>query len=158
MKIELLVVGKSAIPYIKEGIDDYVKRLKHYVSFQIRYIDDIKGTKNLSEEQQKQLEGNKILALLDKSDFVILLDEHGNEHTSLAFASYIQKRMLSGAKKVVMVVGGPYGFSKDVYDRANDKISFSKMTFNIHVLMENAFIIIIKLGKNFLMGKFIKWL
>ena len=130
MKIELLVVGKSAIPYIKEGIDDYVKRLKHYVSFQIRYIDDIKGTKNLSEEQQKQLEGNKILALLDKSDFVILLDEHGKEHTSLAFASYIQKRMLSGAKKVVMVVSGPYGFSKDVYDRANDKISFSKMTFN----------------------------
>ena len=130
MKIELLVVGKSAIPYIKEGIDDYVKRLKHYVSFQIRYIDDIKGTKNLSEEQQKQLEGNKILALLDKSDFVILLDEDGKEHTSLAFALYIQKRMLSGAKKVVMVVGGPYGFSKDVYDRANDKISFSKMTFN----------------------------
>ena len=98
--------------------------------FEIKYIDDIKNTKNISEDQQKRTEGAKILSLLDKSDFVVLLDEHGKEYTSIQYSSYIQKRMLSGAKKVVFVIGGPYGFSQEVYDRANDKISFSKMTFN----------------------------
>ncbi len=130
MKIELFVVGKTSIGYLKQGIDEYVKRLKHYVSFEIKYIDDIKNTKNISEQQQKQIEGSKIISLLDKSDVVILLDEHGKEYTSIEYANYIQKRMLSGVKKVVFVIGGPYGFSKEVYDRANDKISFSKMTFN----------------------------
>lgn len=130
MKIELLVVGKTSIGYLKQGIDEYVKRLKHYVSFEIKYIDDIKSTKNISEQQQKQIEGSKILLQVDRSDIVILLDEHGKEYTSLEYSNYMQKRMLSGVKKVVFVIGGPYGFSKDVYDRSNDKISFSKMTFN----------------------------
>lgn len=130
MKIELAVIGKTSIGYLKQGIDEYIKRLKHYVPFEIKYIDDIKNTKNISEEQQKRTEGAKILSLLDKSDFVVLLDEHGKEYTSMQYSSYIQKRMLSGAKKVVFVIGGPYGFSQEVYDRANDKISFSKMTFN----------------------------
>ena len=130
MKIELAVIGKTSIGYLKQGIDEYIKRLKHYVPFEIKYIDDIKNTKNISEEQQKRTEGAKILSLLDKSDFVVLLDEHGKEYTSIQYSSYIQKRMLSGAKKVVFVIGGPYGFSQEVYDRANDKISFSKMTFN----------------------------
>lgn len=130
MKIELAVIGKSSIGYLKQGIDEYIKRLKHYVPFEIKYIDDIKNTKNISEDQQKRTEGAKILSLLDKSDFVVLLDEHGKEYTSMQYSSYIQKRMLSGAKKVVFVIGGPYGFSQEVYDRANDKISFSKMTFN----------------------------
>lgn len=130
MKIELAVIGKTSIGYLKQGIDEYVKRLKHYVPFEIKYIDDIKNTKNISEDQQKRTEGAKILSLLDKSDFVVLLDEHGKEYTSMQYSSYIQKRMLSGAKKVVFVIGGPYGFSQEVYDRANDKISFSKMTFN----------------------------
>lgn len=130
MKIELAVIGKSSIGYLKQGIDEYIKRLKHYVPFEIKYIDDIKNTKNISEDQQKRTEGAKILSLLDKSDFVVLLDEHGKEYTSIQYSSYIQKRMLSGAKKVVFVIGGPYGFSQEVYDRANDKISFSKMTFN----------------------------
>ena len=130
MKIELAVIGKTSIGYLKQGIDEYIKRLKHYVPFEIKYIDDIKNTKNISEDQQKQTEGAKILSLLDKSDFVVLLDEHGKEYTSIQYSSYIQKRMLSGAKKVVFVIGGPYGFSQEVYDRANDKISFSKMTFN----------------------------
>ena len=115
---------------MKQGIDEYIKRLKHYVPFEIKYIDDIRNTKNISEDQQKRTEGAKILSLLDKSDFVVLLDEHGKEYTSIQYSSYIQKRMLSGAKKVVFVIGGPYGFSQEVYDRANDKISFSKMTFN----------------------------
>ena len=130
MKIELAVIGKTSIGYLKQGIDEYIKRLKHYVPFEIKYIDDIKNTKNISEEQQKRTEGAKILSLLDKSDFVVLLDEHGKEYTSMQYSSYIQKRMLSGVKKVVFVIGGPYGFSQEVYDRANDKISFSKMTFN----------------------------
>ena len=130
MKIELAVIGKTSIGYLKQGIDEYIKRLKHYVPFEIKYIDDIKNTKNISEDQQKRTEGAKILSLLDKSDFVVLLDEHGKEYTSMQYSSYIQKRMLSGVKKVVFVIGGPYGFSQEVYDRANDKISFSKMTFN----------------------------
>ena len=130
MKIELAVIGKTSIGYLKQGIDEYIKRLKHYVPFEIKYIDDIKNTKNISEDQQKRTEGAKILSLLDKSDFVVLLDEHGKEYTSIQYSNYIQKRMLSGAKKVVFVIGGPYGFSQEVYDRANDKISFSKMTFN----------------------------
>lgn len=130
MKIELAVIGKTSIGYLKQGIDEYIKRLKHYVPFEIKYIDDIKNTKNISEDQQKRTEGAKILSLLDKSDFVVLLDEHGKEYTSVQYSNYIQKRMLSGAKKVVFVIGGPYGFSQEVYDRANDKISFSKMTFN----------------------------
>ena len=130
MKIELAVIGKTSIGYLKQGIDEYIKRLKHYVPFEIKYIDDIKNTKNISEDQQKRTEGAKILSLLDKSDFVVLLDEHGKEYTSMQYSSYIQKRMLSGAKKVVFVIGGPYGFSQEVYDRENDKISFSKMTFN----------------------------
>lgn len=130
MKIQLAVIGKTSIGYLKQGIDEYIKRLKHYVPFEIKYIDDIKNTKNISEDQQKRTEGAKILSLLDKSDFVVLLDEHGKEYTSIQYSSYIQKRMLSGAKKVVFVIGGPYGFSQEVYDRANDKISFSKMTFN----------------------------
>lgn len=130
MKIELAVIGKTSIGYLKQGIDEYIKRLKHYVPFEIKYIDDIKNTKNISEDQQKRTEGTKILSLLDKSDYVVLLDEHGKEYTSMQYSSYIQKRMLSGGKKVVFVIGGPYGFSQEVYDRANDKISFSKMTFN----------------------------
>lgn len=130
MKIELAVIGKTSIGYLKQGIDEYIKRLKHYVPFEIKYIDDIKNTKNISEDQQKRTEGAKILSLLDKSDFVVLLDEHGKEYTSMQYSSYIQKRMLSGVKKVVFVIGGPYGFSQEVYDRSNDKISFSKMTFN----------------------------
>ena len=130
MKIELAVIGKTSIGYLKQGIDEYIKRLKHYVPFEIKYIDDIKNTKNISEDQQKRTESAKILSLLDKSDFVVLLDEHGKEYTSMQYSSYIQKRMLSGVKKVVFVIGGPYGFSQEVYDRANDKISFSKMTFN----------------------------
>ena len=130
MKIELAVIGKTSIGYLKQGIDEYIKRLKHYVPFEIKYIDDIKNTKNISEDQQKRTEGAKILSLLDKSDFVVLLDEHGKEYTSMQYSSYIQKRMLRVAQKVVFVIGGPYGFSQEVYDRANDKISFSKMTFN----------------------------
>ena len=130
MKITLAVVGKTSTGYLKQGVDEYVKRLSHYVTFEIKYIGDAKNTKNITEEQQKASEGKQILSILDKSDFVVLLDEHGKEYTSVEYAAYVQKRMLSGVKNVVFVVGGPYGFSPEVYARANDKISFSKMTFS----------------------------
>ena len=100
------------------------------MSFNIQYVADLKNTKNLTVEQQKSSEGKLILQSLDKSDYVVLLDEHGREYTSMQFADYVQKRMSSGVRRVVFVVGGPYGFSQEVYDRANDKLSLSKMTFS----------------------------
>lgn len=129
MKIVLAVVGKTTNGYLRQGIDEYTSRLTHYIPFSIEYIDDVKNTRNLSEQQQKVAEGKSILAMLDKSDYVVLLDEHGKEFTSVQFSKYIEKRMASGARRLVLVVGGPYGFSQDVYDRANEKLSLSKMTF-----------------------------
>lgn len=130
MKFSLLVVGKTATGYLKQGIDEYVNRLSHYISFDIQYIADAKNTKKLTEAQQKQVEGESILQRFEASDYVVLLDEHGKEYTSMEFSTYVQKRMSSGARRIVFVVGGPYGFSEDVYKRANDKLSLSKMTFS----------------------------
>lgn len=130
MKITLLVVGKTTTGYLKPGLDDYMSRLRHYVPFDVQYLQDAKNTRNLSEAQQKQAEGSAILANVDKADYVVLLDERGREMTSVQFADYVQKRMSSGVRRVVFVIGGPYGFSPDVYDRANDKLSLSQMTFS----------------------------
>lgn len=129
MKIVLAVVGKTTNGYLRQGIDEYTSRLSHYIPFSIEYIDDVKNTRNLSEQQQKTAEGKSILAMLDKGDYVVLLDEHGKEFTSVQFSKYIEKRMASGVRRMVLVVGGPYGFSQDVYDRANELLSLSKMTF-----------------------------
>ncbi len=129
MKIVLAVVGKTTNGYLRQGIDEYTSRLSHYIPFSIEYIDDVKNTRNLSEQQQKTAEGKSILAMLDKGDYVVLLDEHGKEFSSVQFSKYIEKRMASGARRMVLVVGGPYGFSQDVYDRANELLSLSKMTF-----------------------------
>lgn len=129
MKIVLAVVGKTTNGYLRQGIDEYTSRLSHYIPFSIEYIDDVKNTRNLSEQQQKTAEGKSILAMLDKGDYVVLLDEHGKEFTSVQFSKYIERRMASGARRMVLVVGGPYGFSQDVYDRANELLSLSKMTF-----------------------------
>ncbi len=129
MKIVLAVVGKTTNGYLRQGIDEYTSRLSHYIPFSIEYIDDVKNTRNLSEQQQKTAEGKSILAMLDKGDYVVLLDEHGKEFTSVQFSKYIEKRMASGARRMVLVVGGPYGFSQDVYDCANELLSLSKMTF-----------------------------
>lgn len=125
----MAVVGKTTNGYLRQGIDEYTSRLSHYIPFSIEYIDDVKNTRNLSEQQQKAAEGKSILAMLDKGDYVVLLDEHGKEFTSVQFSKYIEKRMASGARRMVLVVGGPYGFSQDVYDRANELLSLSKMTF-----------------------------
>lgn len=129
MKITLAVVGKTETGFVRQGIEEYVKRLQHYVQFNIQYIGDVKSTRNLSEEQQKTAEGKSLLAALDSSDHVVLLDEHGTERTSMDFSGWLQRRMSSGCKRVVFVVGGPYGFSQEVYRRANEMISLSKMTF-----------------------------
>ena len=130
MKISLAVVGKIGKSFLKTGIDEYTRRLSHYVNFDIQYISDAKNTKNLTEKQQKQQEGVNILASLDTGDYVVLLDEHGREYTSMEFSRYIEKKMASVPRRLVFVVGGPYGFSDDVYARANEKLSLSKMTFS----------------------------
>ncbi len=129
MKITLAVIGKTEVGFVRQGIDEYVKRLQHYVSFNIQYIGDIKGTRNMSEEQQQVAEGRQLLASLEPSDYIVLLDEHGTERTSMDYSQWLQRRMASGCKRLVFVVGGPYGFSKEVYDRSNEMISLSKMTF-----------------------------
>lgn len=129
MKISLFVVGKTNHNYLSPGIDDYTKRINHYIPFNIQYIADAKNTKNLSQAQQKQAEGQNLLNAFDKSDYVVLLDERGKEFTSKDFSSFIEKKMQTVAKRLVFVVGGPYGFSEDVYQRANEKISLSKMTY-----------------------------
>ncbi|MBO4379431.1 MAG: 23S rRNA (pseudouridine(1915)-N(3))-methyltransferase RlmH [Muribaculaceae bacterium] len=130
MKITLLTVGKTSTPYIQEGIDAYLSRLRHYIQFEIQTLPDIKSTRSLSVEQQKEREGEAILAALNNADYVALLDERGTEMTSREWAAFLQKRMASGAGRAVFVIGGPYGFSQAVYARANSLVSFSKMTFS----------------------------
>lgn len=130
MKIQLCIVGKTSTPYIVTGIDAYVARLRHYVPFEVRTIADIRNTRRLSEEQQRVAEGELLLASVQAGDFVILLDERGREYTSREFSQMIEKRMASVSRNIVFIVGGPYGFSQAVYDRADDKISLSRMTFS----------------------------
>lgn len=129
MKITLLVVGKTTDTHIELLIQEYQKRLAHYIPFNIQVIPELKNTKALTPEQQKQTEGELILRSINSSTDLVLLDEHGKEFRSIEFADYVQKRMSSG-RDVVFVVGGPYGFSEAVYQRANGKISMSKMTFS----------------------------
>lgn len=129
MKITLLVVGKTTDIHIELLIQEYQKRLAHYIPFNIQVIPELKNTKALTPEQQKQTEGELILRTINSSTDLVLLDEHGKEFRSIEFADYVQKRMSSG-RDVVFVVGGPYGFSQAVYERANGKISLSKMTFS----------------------------
>lgn len=129
MKITLLVVGKTTDSHIEALIQEYQKRLTHYLPFTLQVIPEPKNTKALTSEQQKQAEGELILRTITPATDLILLDEHGKEYRSIEFADYIQKRMSSG-RDVVFVVGGPYGFSEAVYQRANGKISLSKMTFS----------------------------
>lgn len=129
MKVTLLVVGKTTDSHIDALIREYQKRLTHYLPFALQVIPELKNTKALSPEQQKQAEGDLILKAVTANTDLILLDEHGKEFRSIEFADYLQKRMSSG-RDVVFVVGGPYGFADTVYQRANGKISLSKMTFS----------------------------
>lgn len=129
MDIVLLTIGKTNTGYIQSGIDEYLKRLKRYVNFSIQQLPDIRKG-GFTEQQQKVKEGESILAFLNSSDRLVLLDERGSQYTSEQYAEWLQKRMASGLKRLVFCIGGPYGFSEDVYSRANEMISLSKMTFN----------------------------
>lgn len=130
MKICLLVVGKTEEVYLQQGTEIFLKRIPHYLPFEMKVIPDIKNTKSLSPELQKEREGELILQQLAPPDELILLDERGAEFTSVAFAQFLEKKMLTGIKRVVFVVGGPYGFSERVYSRSNSSVSLSKMTFS----------------------------
>jgi 23S rRNA (pseudouridine1915-N3)-methyltransferase len=128
--IQLIAIGKTDSKELEALIHNYVKRLTHYTKFELELIPDIKNSKNLSESQQKQKEGELVLKKLSGSDVLVLLDEKGKQFSSKEFSSVLQKRMNSGIKKLIFVIGGPYGFSEALYSRANEKISFSKMTFS----------------------------
>ncbi len=130
MQVRLIVVGKTNKKYLIEGEQEYEKRLKHYIRFEEVVIPELKKAKNLSELQIKQKEGALILSKTEKSDFIILLDENGKEFNSVGFSSFLQKQLNSGVKRLIFVVGGAYGFSDEVYKRANQKIGLSKMTFS----------------------------
>ena len=129
MKTILILVGKTQNKIFKVGIDDYVNRIEHYMPFSLTTIPELKNTKSLSEDQQKQKEGELILKEIQPSDTVVLLDEHGSEFRSIEYAKWLKKKQ-NTARRLVFVIGGPYGFSPDVYARANDKISLSRMTFS----------------------------
>ena len=129
MKTELILVGKTVNKHFNAGINDYVERIGHYMPFSIITIPELKNTKNLSESQQKEREGELILKQIQSTDTVVLLDEHGKEFRSIEFGDWIQKKQ-NTARRLIFVIGGPYGFSNDVYERANEKISLSKMTFS----------------------------
>jgi len=130
MKITLLVIGKTDTAYLREGIEMYTKRLKHYIPFELVIIPDVKQSKNLSEELQKSKEGELILSKLSVGRELHLFDERGKSYSSVELADFLQQKMLSSVKELIFVIGGPYGFSDDVYRQAQSKISLSKLTFS----------------------------
>lgn len=130
MKTTLLVVGRTAEQHYITAINDYTQRTKRFISFDMEVIPELKNTKSLSMEQQKEKEGELICKSLQPGDVIILLDEHGKEMRSMDFADWMKHKMITVNKRLVFVIGGPYGFSQKVYDAAHDKISMSKMTFS----------------------------
>ncbi len=129
MKTILIQVGKTVNKHFIACIGDYVERINHYMPFDVVTIPELKNTKSLTEDQQKQAEGEQILKLLQPSDTVVLLDEHGREYRSIEFARWLEQKQQT-ARRLVFVIGGPYGFSPAVYQRANEQLSLSKMTFS----------------------------
>ena len=130
MKIKLLAIGKTDDKNLQALIRTYEQRLKHYIKFELCILPDIKNSKNLSQNQQKEKEGVLIEKEIQATDQLILLDEKGKEFRSIEFSHFLQKKMNSGIKQLVFVIGGPYGFSDKIYQKANGKVSFSKMTFS----------------------------
>lgn len=130
MNIKLLCIGKTDDTHLQTLIDTYSKRLQHYIKFSIEIIPDIKNSKNLSTQQQKEKEGKLILDKITSQDHLILLDENGKEFNSVGFSQFLQKKMNGGYKTLVLLVGGPYGFSDTIYKRAQGKIALSQMTFS----------------------------
>lgn len=130
MKIKVLSIGKTDNQHIQALLEDYKKRLRHYGPFEWVELPDVKNVKNISQAQQKQAEGQQVLKQLSPSDQLILLDEKGKRYASEDFAQFLQKKMNSGLKQLVLLIGGPYGFSAEIYARANGKVSLSDMTFS----------------------------
>lgn len=130
MKIVLLVVGKTDSKLMAQATEEYIRRLSHYVSFEVEVIPDVRLGSKLSSEQQKDAEGREILARLRPSDSTVLLDERGREYSSMEFSAFLQKKMLTGTRRMVFVIGGPYGFSPAVQEAVTDRISLSRMTFS----------------------------
>lgn len=130
VKICLLVIGKTDASYIRAGIEEYEKRLTRYIQYEMKVLPDVKNAKNMSEALQKEKEGEMLLEQFMNTDMVVLLDERGKHYSSVEFSDFLAHKMLNGVKRLVFVIGGPYGFSEDVYKRANDKLSLSKMTFS----------------------------
>lgn len=134
MQIELIVIGKTDSKEVATLVEMYLKRVNHYCRMAVTTLPDIKNTKSLSIKQQRTLEGEAILRQLGEGDYVVLLDERGEEMRSVEFAYWLQKRMNSGMRRLVLVIGGPYGFSEEVYARANGKLSLSRMTFSHQIV------------------------
>lgn len=151
MKFALLVVGRTVEKHYITAINDYVERIKHYTPFDMEVIPELKNTKSLSMEQQKEKEGELILKALQPGDVVVLLDEHGKEFHSIEFAEWAEKKMHTVNKRLVFIIGGPYGFSKDVYAAAQEKISLSKMTFS-HQMIRLIFVEQLYRAMNILAG------
>ena len=139
MKAILLSVGKTDDDFDAQAIDVFKKRLGFYIPFDMEFVPDLKNTKNLSEKEQKNLEGEGILNRIQPGDYVVLLDDKGKQYSSTEFARFMEKKSHSVPKRLVFVVGGPYGFSDDVYSRANEKLSLSKMTFT-HQMVRLVFV------------------
>lgn len=130
MKIVLLWIGKTTAPYLVDAIGEYVKRLQFYTPFEVVEAAGLKNTKSLTQPQQRDKEGEQLLRLLEPTDFVVLLDDKGRQPTSMEFAAWIERRRQASDKRLVFVVGGAYGFSQTVYDRANSLLSLSRMTYS----------------------------
>lgn len=130
MKIQLILTGKTTSAFVSEGFGDYEKRIGRYLRFETVIIPELKNTKNLSFAEQKEKEADLQLKAIEKSDFVVLLDEKGKEFSSVAFSVFLKNRMNASTKSLAFLIGGPYGFSDRIYAVANEKISLSQMTFS----------------------------
>ena len=130
MKGVLIVVGKTTDKRFEAIIGEYVERICHYISFAVEVVPELKNTKGLSQNEQKQREGELIQKNLQAGDYVVLLDEHGSERSSMDFAAWMQKKMSAGPKRLIFIIGGPYGFSDDIHKLANEEISLSRMTLS----------------------------
>lgn len=130
MKISLICIGKTDDKFIQEGIDKYIKRLKHYITFNIVVLPDVKNVKNMSQEQQMAKESELFEKYIGNGDFVVLLDERGKEFRSVEFSAFLEQKMISSVQHMVFLIGGPYGFSSKIKERSNFLVSLSKMTFS----------------------------
>lgn len=139
MKTQLILVKKTTDPHIAALIDEYAGRLRHYLSFDITVVPELKNNKKMTEQQQKQLEGEQIIRCLQPGDYVVLLDEHGRELRSVEFATWMTDKMNTLSHRLVFIIGGPYGFSDEVYATARQKLSLSRMTFS-HQMVRLIFI------------------